>query len=76
LKHKIIVLLIIILVIFTLVIIHMTKITKDSKNIDAPEACASEWLEDVITVQETLHCIDDYMEKMNDSEHMDENRDS
>ena len=54
----------------------MTKITKDSKNIDAPEACASEWLEDVITVQETLHCIDDYMEKMNDSEHMDENRDS
>lgn len=62
-KHKIIMLIIIILVIFALITIYLTKITQDSKNIDTPEACASEWLEDVITVQETLHCIDDYMEK-------------
>ena len=66
-KHKIIVLLIIILVIFTLLIIHMTKITKDLKNIDAPEACASQWVGDVITLEETIDCIDNYMGQMNNT---------
>jgi len=73
LKHKIIVLLIIILVIFTLLIIHMTKITKDSKNIDIPEACASQWVGDVITLEETIDCIDNYMEQMNNTKHGSEN---
>jgi len=76
LKHKTLVLFIIIVAMFILVMMYMKMTTKDPENIHAPEACASEWLEDIITVQETLHCIDDYMEKMNNSEHMDENRDS
>ena len=52
---------------FILVMIHMTKITKDSKNIHAPEACASQWVEDVITLEETIDCIDNYMGQMNNT---------
>jgi len=43
-------------------------LSTDSENIAHPQVCASQWLEDVITIEETLHCIEDYMKKTNGSE--------
>lgn len=36
-------------------------LSTDSEDSATPEACASQWLHDVITVEETLGCIEDYM---------------
>lgn len=66
-KHKTLVLLIIILAMFTLVMIHMNRITKDTESINAPVTCASQWLKDVSTLEETIDCIDNYMGKMNNT---------
>ena len=33
----------------------------DSANVTTPEVCTSQWLHDVITVGEMLHCVGDYM---------------
>lgn len=33
----------------------------DSENVTYPQVCASQWLQDVITVEEILNCMDDYM---------------
>jgi hypothetical protein len=35
-------------------------LSSDSENIAIPEVCASQWLQDVITVEEILNCIEDY----------------
>lgn len=56
-----IVLLTIILAMFILAMILVTKTIEESGHTTYPEACASQWLQDVITVEETLDCIEDYM---------------
>jgi len=33
----------------------------DLADVTTPEVCASQWLHDVITVGEMLHCVGDYM---------------
>ena len=58
-----IVLLTIILAMFILAMILVNKTTKNSEHITCPEDCASQWLEDAITVEETLDCIEDYTKK-------------
>jgi len=35
------------------------ELSNDSENIAYPQVCASEWLQDAITAQEMLDCIDD-----------------
>ena len=67
-KQKRILLITIMLAILILTALHVTKTTKDSENITCPQTCISQWLEDVITIEETLHCIEDYMKKTNGSE--------
>ncbi|MHC4558685.1 MAG: hypothetical protein ACYTFW_02965 [Planctomycetota bacterium] len=67
-KQKRILLITIILAMFILAVLHVTRTTKDSENITCPQVCVSQWLEDVITIEETLHCIEDYMKKTNGSE--------
>jgi len=47
-----------------------------SENIMHFQVCASQWLDGVITVRETLHCIDNYVRKINDSIQKDGNRDN
>jgi len=37
------------------------EFSPDSENIATPEVCASQWLQDVFTVEETLDCIEDYV---------------
>jgi len=51
----------IIVAMFIVAMILVTKTTEESEHITCPEACASQWLQDVITVEETLDCIEDYM---------------
>ncbi len=67
-KQKRILLITIMLAMFILAVLHVTKTTKDSENITCPQVCVSQWLEDVITIEETLHCIEDYTKKTNGSE--------
>ena len=67
-KQKRILLITIILAMFILTVLHVTKTTKDSEDITCPQVCVSQWLEDVIKIEETLCCIEDYMEKTNGSE--------
>jgi len=67
LKHKKFVLLIVILVMFTLVMMYMKRITKDSENINAPLGCAAQWMDDVSTLEETIDCIDNYRRRLNDT---------
>ena len=40
---------------------NQLQLSTDSENITYPQVCASQWLQDVITVKETLDCIEDYM---------------
>ena len=67
-KQKRILLITIMLAMFILAVLHVTKTTKDSESITCHQVCVSQWLEDVITIEETLHCIEDYMKKTNGSE--------
>ena len=62
-KKKHIVLLMVILAMFILVMIHVTKRTTNLDPIANPETCASQWVQDDITVEETLGCIEKYVEK-------------
>jgi len=67
LKHKTIVLVIVILAMITLVMMYMKSTSKDSENIKAPLGCASQWVDDVSTLEETIDCIDNYRGKMNNT---------
>ncbi len=53
------VLITIILAMFILAMILVIKTTEESEHTAYPEACASQWLQDAITVEETLDCIED-----------------
>ena len=56
-EKKRILLITIILAMFILAVLHVTKTTKDSENITCPQVCVTQWLEDVITIEETLYYI-------------------
>lgn len=47
---------------------NQSDFSTGSKNITPPKVCISRWLQDTITVNETLRCINDYMKKTNGSE--------
>lgn len=40
---------------------HQWGFPTDLENVTYPQVCASQWLQDVITVEEILDCIEDYM---------------
>ena len=40
---------------------HQWGVPTDLENVTYPQVCASQWLQDVITVEEILNCMDDYM---------------
>ena len=39
---------------------NQLELVNHSENITRLRVCASQWLDGVITVRETLHCIDEY----------------
>jgi len=42
---------------------NQSNISADFKNTTHPEICVTQWRQELITIEETLHCIDEYMEK-------------
>ena len=60
-KKREIVLLTIILAMFIMAMILMAKTAEEPGHTTYPKACASQLLQDVITVQEILDCMEDYM---------------
>ena len=62
-KKRRVVLVTIILLMFILVMILVNKTRKNSEHIASPEDCASQWIEDGITVEETFNCIENYTKK-------------
>ena len=66
-KHKRFILLIVILAIIALVGGFIKRITEDSENVNSPLGCATQWVDDVRTLNETIDCINFYMEKINDT---------
>jgi len=63
LKKTQIVLSIIILAMFILVIILVTRDKEESEHAQYPDVCVSQWLQDSISVEETLDCIEKVHEK-------------
>ena len=62
-KMREIVLSVIILAMFILVMILVTRAMEESKPTTYAEACVSQWLQDFITVEETLDCIETYVKR-------------
>ena len=67
-KHKKFVLLIVILVMTTLAMMMYTKRTiQTSENVNNPLACASLWVDNANTLEETIDCIDNNIGKTNNT---------
>ena len=55
---------------------NQLELVNYSENITHFRICAYQWLDGALTVRETLHCIDDYVKKTNDSIYRDGNHDN
>ena len=60
-KRGRIVLLTIILAMFVVAMILVIKTAEEPGHTIDPKACASEWLQDEITAEEVLDCMEDFM---------------